>query len=181
MTANSLQQKIIIGVVIALLVGGIIFLSIIPNINKINVLVGSISKSNSGIAMITASRNQSEDLKKKASEYENEFSLDNIYNMFVKKDAYKDFFNSIYELADKSSLECKVKYSGDSTKNTIEKNVDQYAKVDVETIGDFNNSILFLEKLENYPYLLDIIEYKISKQTDGKILSNFSLKVYASP
>lgn len=180
MTINNIGQKILIIGIIALLILGIIFLSIIPTINKTNGFIKLIIENNNQRTLITTAKNQTEELKKKIGEYEKGYSLESAYSMLIKKDQYKDFFNSIYALADKNSLECNLKYSGDSTKTDAKKS-EEYIMVGVETKGSFNDSILFLKKLENYPYLLDILEYKISKQTDGKILSNYSLKVYANP
>ena len=180
MTVNNTQQSIVFIGLICIAIVGIIFLSIAPNITKINKLISAIIESNSQKVLIEASKNQTEELKKKMSEYQQGFSLASVYSMLVKKDAYKDIFNSVYDLAEKNSLDCELKYSGDSAK-TDPKKQGEFIMVSVIVKGEFNNSMLFLEKMENYPYLLDIIDYKISKQADGKIVSNYNLKVYANP
>jgi len=153
----------------------------IPKIKAIDGIIGDISNKIGEIKTIEIAKTQTKELQEEKEKYKNDFGEDSAKNMFLDVNEYKNFINSLYDLAEKNGLECKINYSGDNFSKEKKEEQNPYIIISLETIGSYNDSYKFLNKIENYPYLIDIIDFKISKNKDQGVLSNFSIKIYATP
>lgn len=163
----------------------LVFIFGVPKIKKINSIAEDISQKIIEAKSLEIARIQSKELQEERKEYNDDFENNSAKKMFLDTADYKNFINSMYDLAEKNNLECKINYTRDSfskDKKAQEKdNQNPYIVINLDVIGDYNNSYRFLNKIENYPFLIDILEFKISKNKDEKVLSNFSIKIYATP
>ncbi|HNZ83814.1 MAG TPA: type 4a pilus biogenesis protein PilO [Candidatus Pacearchaeota archaeon] len=182
MIANTKNQKIIFLICLS----GIIMILVlgfgVPKIKAINRIVGDISDKIGEIRTIEVAKTQTKELQEEKEKYKDDFGENSAKKMFLDINEYKNFINSLYDLAEKNGLECKINYSGDNfSKEKIKEGQNPYIIISLETSGSYNDSYKFLNKIENYPYLVDILDFKISKNKDQGVLSNFSIKVYATP
>lgn len=183
MTINAQNQKILVLLILAgIIIAGVMFF-IFPKITKINSLAKEISESISNVKSLELARHQISFLNIKKDEYKNELGDQGIREILLSREEekYNDFINSLYDLAEKDNLQAKITYSNNNKPNDENKDGLGYVLINLELTGGYFESYNFLKKIENYPILIDILEYKISKEKDLNVLSKFLLKVYANP
>ncbi len=130
---------------------------------------------------------QIEDIEKQRERYINEFDEENseVSSMFLKEGSanveYAKFVNDLDKMAKEYNLEFDIQFEGDqSADETKKKKIEnKYLKIGLDLRGRFIDVYKFIYKIESYPYLIDIVEFKITKEKESGVFSNVLLKVYA--
>jgi len=116
---------------------------------------------------------KSESLKEIKNTLQNyQSNLQKIEGLFINPELPIEFVNFLEKNASQSSLLFKI---SSIVKNQEKEDVWPSFSIQVSTIGPFPNSLRFLEKLENSPYLIEILNLKTERLTEKKLNSTFSL------
>jgi len=99
-------------------------------------------------------------------------NLQKMESLFINPELPIEFVNFLEKNASQSLLFLKI---SSIVKNQQEKDVWSSFSIQVSTIGPFPSSLRFLEKLENSPYLIEVLNFKVERLTEKKLNSTFSL------
>ncbi len=109
--------------------------------------------------------------------------LKEIDNLFVDAEVPVDFINFLEKTSEKCGLSIEILPISDKEA----KNFWPCINFKIISIGSFPDFLMFLEKLENNPYLLEIQNITISRLAEKEDISSkniradFSLKVFVKP
>lgn len=190
MILNKKLKYFIIFIIIANILTLCMVLSLLNSIEKDAQLLAIQKKE---LFRIEKRAENSEKLEKKYQDYNLE--LKKIDNLFAKKSTPIEFIEFLEQTAESCSL--LIEISSLSFQEYKEPKKEEPAilypwdffNIKINTEGDFNNSFVFLQKVENSPYLMEIENLNIRKQEKEKqdieediidfISADLSLKVYA--
>lgn len=102
--------------------------------------------------------------------------LGRIDGLFVDSDVPVDFINFLETTAENSSLEFEMSSAAYQDKK---KDNWPFILFQAKAEGMFPSLLIFLDKLESSPYLIEVKDINISEMTEGNVNSTFSIKVYA--
>lgn len=112
-----------------------------------------------------------EDLRIAESFYqEHQDDFEKMDNVFIDAQIPIDFINFLEGSAAEYQLSIEI-----SSLNVLK---DSSFLFQVSTSGSFENSMRFLEKLENGIYIIEIDNFSQRLSGDGRVNSNFSIKVF---
>jgi Tfp pilus assembly protein PilO len=118
-----------------------------------------------------------ESFEKLAKIYQNyQPNLEKIDKIFIDPKEPIDFFKFLEENANHFQLEYKIS-------PLPGKEEEKSLSFQISVSGSFNNFLKFLERIENSPYLIDVLDLNVKKTIkkevpESIIEANFSIKVY---
>ena len=189
MILNKKLKYFIIVVIIANISAFCVILFLLNSIGKDAQLLSTQKKE---LFRIEKRAENSEKLEKKYQDYNLE--LKKIDNLFAEKSMLIEFIEFLEQTADSCSLTTEISalsFQGYKAPKKGEPAILypwDFFNIKISTQGDFNNSFIFLRKLENSPYLMEIENLDIRKQEIKEkgteqiidfISANLSIKVYA--
>jgi Tfp pilus assembly protein PilO len=124
---------------------------------------------------------ETENLQQLSKTYQNyQKNLAKIDQIFIDPEVPIEFSNFLYQNATLSQLKIEI---SPASKREIETESSPSLLFQISIHGSFPNFLKFLEKLENAPYLIDVLNLNIKKITSKEIQpadieSTFLIKVY---
>jgi len=121
-------------------------------------------------------------LKKVFDDYQSDF--DKFNSLLINAEIPVDFYNFLENTAAQSQVE--MKKGGASPKETKKDDPWPSISLQLSVAGSFENCLRFIDKLENSPYLIQVLDLNIQKatgETTGLLPSDisifFTIKVFA--
>ena len=126
-------------------------------------------------------KREKENLEKLKESYKSRSSdLDKIETLLVKGDIPVEFVDFLEKTAVDSNVQINI---SSLTKKTEKDDPWQNLFFKTTAAGPFVDFLKFLEKLENSPYLIEVLDLNVKKTSEAKtstgIIADFSLKVFA--
>ena len=164
-----ISKNLILSIVIGAIALIIVCFAIVPSIIKISKISAEMSNTVSEIAM-------SEKVKEKALESQKLYldrqdDLRTIDSLFLNADVPKDFVDFLHNLALETDVQARI------TAASFEKKDPPFISFSIQVDSTFSDFWKFMRKLENSPWLGEIMNVSVGGEGD-KVGASFVIKVY---
>ncbi|MFH1582206.1 MAG: hypothetical protein ABIA08_00365 [bacterium] len=169
------RQKNNISIFIFLMLFVLIFFFVIsPLLKNIKSMARELSSQENRLITLQLKMDGLEQFKSIYKDLED--NLEKIDDLLVDSEVPVGFINFLENEAQQSNLDFEI-----SSANNQTNKIDSWPYIIFQATanGNFSNLLKFLEKIENSPYLIEIININIREIGNGAIKATFSIKVFA--